>query len=430
MSESETAPTASPPDTEASPGFSTFTKVRDAATALYAKYSADEVPIHAMSLTYTTILSLVPLLAVTFSVLKGFGVQNQIEPLLANALAPLGPKGDEITAQIIGFVDNLELRVLGAAGIAGLLYTVISLVGAIENALNKIWHARQARGMAIKFRDYLSVVLLGPVLVFTALGLTATATQHSAVQTALEVAPWLLWLGTVLLPNLILGTAFTLLYKFLPNTQVSWKGALVGGFVAGITWKLAGTAFTNFVVTSGRYSAIYSGFAIILLFIIWIYFNWLIVLVGGEIAFFVQQPSSVLGAARDKTIIAREECGLMVAMALAESHRRGEGPLTTWELASRAGLSPPVVDDIVDHMLEHGMVLRSKKPDGVAIARALETISVFEVLDIVRGGDIEAPTALPPAVRGALDRRTSAVKTELGSTSLADLVRPADGEGP
>jgi len=141
----------------------------------------------AAGLVFTTLLSLVPFLAVMFSVLKAFGVHHQIEPVLAQALDPLGPKGREITSQVIGFVDNLEVGVLGIVGVAGLFYTTYSLINKIEQALNTIWRVRQGRSWTRKFTDYLSVVLVGPLLIVTALGLLASVQSHTVVQRLLEI---------------------------------------------------------------------------------------------------------------------------------------------------------------------------------------------------------------------------------------------------
>ena len=124
--------------------------------------------LRAMSLVYTTILALVPLLAVSFSVLKGFGVHNQIEPLLLNFLLPLGDQGIEISAKIIGFVENTKAGVLGSLGLALLLYTVISLLQKIEQSFNYTWHVVELRSIGKRFSDYLTVVMVGPVLLFSA----------------------------------------------------------------------------------------------------------------------------------------------------------------------------------------------------------------------------------------------------------------------
>ncbi|WP_455388671.1 YihY/virulence factor BrkB family protein, partial [Petrachloros mirabilis] len=174
----------------------------------------------AASLVYTTLLSLVPFLAVMFSVLKAFGAHHQIEPLLNQLLEPLGPKGVEVTSQIIGFVENLKVGVLGAVGVAGLFYTTYSLIDKIEQALNAIWRVKQGRTWARKFTDYLSVVLVGPVLIFTAFGLLASAQSTALVDRVMELEPFgtmLIWVAK-LIPFMLLCAVFTFIYKFVPNT--------------------------------------------------------------------------------------------------------------------------------------------------------------------------------------------------------------------
>ena len=169
----------------------------------------------AAGLVFTTLLSLVPFLAVVFSVLKAFGVHHQIEPLLAQTLEPLGPKSIEITARVIDFVDNLKIGVLGMVGIAGLLYTSYSLVDKIEQALNAIWMVRQGRSWSRKFTDYLSVVLAGPVLVFTAFGALASLQSHALVQWLMDMEPFgtlLVWSAEVF-PFIMLCAAFPLPLK-------------------------------------------------------------------------------------------------------------------------------------------------------------------------------------------------------------------------
>ncbi|MDH3930474.1 MAG: YihY/virulence factor BrkB family protein, partial [Deltaproteobacteria bacterium] len=133
-----------------------------------------QLTLRAMSLVYTTLLAMVPLLAVSFSVLKGFGVHNQIEPLLLNFLRPMGERGVEVTSRIIGFVDSVKAGVLGSVGFALLIYTVISLIQKIEQACNDTWQVNRSRPLSQKFSDYLSVILIGPLLVFSALGITAS----------------------------------------------------------------------------------------------------------------------------------------------------------------------------------------------------------------------------------------------------------------
>ncbi|MDH5573745.1 MAG: YihY family inner membrane protein, partial [Gammaproteobacteria bacterium] len=195
---------------------------------LIHELSSGMLNLRAMSLVYTTLLSLVPLIAVSFSVLKGFGVHNQVEPLLQNFVAPLGPSSAEIVDKILQFVENMKVGVLGSLGLALLLYTVISLIQKIESAFNSVWHTDGKRSLARRFSDYLSVLMIGPVLVFSAIGVTATIMNHSIVQTIIEIEPFgsLIFLLGKLLPYLFVIAAFTFIYMFVPNTRVNFKSAL------------------------------------------------------------------------------------------------------------------------------------------------------------------------------------------------------------
>jgi membrane protein len=190
--------------------------------AIGEEYWNGLLTLQAMGLVYTTLLSLVPLLAVVFSVLKAFGVQHRIEPFLVQAFAPLGSQGEEIARQLIEFVNNLRVGVLGALGLAGLFYTVFSLMSQIEGALNYLWRVRRARSLTRKFSDYFSLALVGPVLVFTAVALTASAQSSWLLQQVLQ-RPYMGSVVTVLtqvMPFVFLCAAFTFLYKLIPYTSL------------------------------------------------------------------------------------------------------------------------------------------------------------------------------------------------------------------
>ena len=240
--------------------------------------------LRAMSLVYTTILSIVPLLAVSFSVLKGFGVHNKLEPALISLLEPLGEKGIQISQQIISFVDNMKVGILGSIGLLLLIFTVLSLVKKIENAFNATWNISVTRNIIQRFSNYLSVILVGPLLLFTSAGITASFNSSAIVDRFLSIEPFgtiLLFLGS-LTPYILTTISFTLVYLLIPNTKVKLLSALYGAVVATILWKLIGSLFTAFIVDSTNYTAIYSGFAILIIFMIWIYMSWLIILTGGE----------------------------------------------------------------------------------------------------------------------------------------------------
>lgn len=246
-----------------------------------------QVQLNAMSLSYTTLLSLVPLLAVTFSVLKAFGSNDAIEPFLQSVLAPLGSSAGPLVEQIMSFVSRIKVGVLGAVGIGLLFYTVISLMQKIEHVLNTTWQVHQLRNLSARFSSYLSVLLVGPVLVLAATGLTATLLATPVIRTLSEISPFgsliagLTWLG----PALMWVAAFTFLYGFVPNTRVRFSSALVGGVVAAILWNLTGLIFGSLIAGSTNYTAIYSAFASLVLFMVWLQIAWMIVLFGATVSY-------------------------------------------------------------------------------------------------------------------------------------------------
>ena len=288
---------------------------------------AGELNLRAMSLVYTTLLSLVPLLALSFSVLKGFGVHNQIQPLLYRFLEPLGPKGVELAGHVVNFVENVKVGVLGTLGLIFLIYTVLSLLQKIEAAFNYVWRVERLRSLGQRFSSYLSVVLIGPVLVFASAGMTATVMSHELVRALAEIEPFgtLLLAASKLLPYVLVALAFTIVYIFIPNTRVRMIPAAIGGLVAGFLWH------TAFIASSTKYTAIYSGFAILVLLLIWLYVNWLVLLLGSQIAFYVQHPQYVTQQ-RVRLVLSnrlKEQLALAVMYEVGRNHHLSRAPWTS-----------------------------------------------------------------------------------------------------
>ena len=176
----------------------------------------------AMSLVYTTLLSVVPLLAFSFAVVKGLGVFDQLEPVLAGWLAPLGDRGERISAEILSLVDNVRGSVLGGLGIVFFLYTVISMIQKVEAAFNYVWYVSQPRSIARRFSEYLVVLIVGPVLMVAAIGLITTLQSNTVVQYLMnnaQLGPLWVFVGK-LVPYIIISGVFTFLYIFMPNTRV------------------------------------------------------------------------------------------------------------------------------------------------------------------------------------------------------------------
>ncbi|MDH4192675.1 MAG: YihY family inner membrane protein [Nitrospirota bacterium] len=399
-----------------------------------AEFQESVLSIRATSLVYTTLLSLVPFLAVTFSVLKAFGIHQQIQPILAQALDPLGPRGAEITTNIIRFVDNLKVGVLGAVGVAGLFYTTYSLIEKIEEALNSIWRVEAGRPLARRITDYLSVVLVGPVFVFTAFGMTASAQSHWLVQKFMAVQPFghLMVVLTNLLPFFFMCFVFTFIYKVLPYTTVNFSSALVGGITAGMFWQVAGMAFAAFVVGTGRYSAIYSSFAVLILFLIWLYVGWLIVLAGAQVAYYHQHPAAYLLHLRRKhqTPLFREYLTLALLRHITRRFLLGKPPLQESQLARAQGVPLTLVESLINDLVKAGMVFRTDDPQGLVLARPPESIPVGEVLRVVQHQPHSGPQSFSMGTDGIsqlLMRRDAAIDAALDGITLRNLAQDPIG---
>jgi membrane protein len=300
------------------------------AYALARDLGEGQLTLRSMSLVYTTLLSVVPLLAFSFSVLKGFGVHRQVEPLLYEFLHPLGEHGVEITNQIIRFVENVRGGVLGGIGLALLIFTVISMIQKIEDTFNYIWQVPKSRSLARRFSDYLSVILVGPVLMVTAMGLLATLNSTAIMQAIAEIEPLGSLLAMIggLAPFAVVVLVFAFVYAFVPNTRVRLGAALVGALLAGAAWTLGGSLFAAVIVGSTRYAAIYSSFAIAIIALIWLYLSWLVLLLGAQVAFYVQNPQRLrLGRNQLKLSIAQvERLALGIMQVVGRGFRRGEQP--------------------------------------------------------------------------------------------------------
>lgn len=403
--------------------------------AVVRDLSAGQLTMRAMSLVYTTLLSMVPLLAISFSVLKAFGVHNKIEPFLLNFLAPLGEKGAEITNRIIGFVENVDVGVLGAMGLALLLYTVVALMQKIERAFNYTWRVPHDRPLGQRFSGYLSVLVIGPVLIFSSLGVTATLTGTGLLDTLAGIEPFgaLIKFVSRLIPYAIVIGAFTFIYIFMPNTKVRLRSAFIGALVAGVLWETTGWVFASFVVGSTKYTAIYSAFATLIMFMIWLYLSWLILLIGANIAFYDQYPEYLAVGRRELHLSSRvkEKLALLVMHFIGENLYHERPPWTAEGLAQRLRVPKTAMDEVLDALVRRGLLgATSDSPAAYLPARPLETTAVKEVLDAVRSAEEESYLKLPqlpaePAVEDTLRRLDRAMDEALSTLTVKDVSRAA-----
>jgi membrane protein len=399
--------------------------------------SEGQLTLRAMSLVYTTLLSIVPLLALSFSVLKAFGVYNQVRPLLLTFLEPLGEKGVEITERIIQFIENMNVGVLGSVGLALLIYTAVSLVQKIEEAFNFIWHIAQPRRFGERFSRYLTMLLVGPILVFAALGITASVMSAEVVRGVLAIEPFgrVVYASGRLVPYVLVIGAFTFAYIFIPNARVRLGPALVGGIVGGILWQTAGWAFAEFAASTAKYTAIYSSLAILILFMIWIYLSWLILLFGASVAFYYGHPEyvTVLGGEPQLSNRIRERLALGAMSLIASRFVYGKPPLAALEISRLLNTPLNAVQYVLDILERNALVsINAGDPPAYLPARDVSLIPVRRLLDVVRAAGEKGYLSItelpvPRQVERVLAGLEAALGTSVEHLSVKDLVvEPAE----
>ncbi len=392
-----------------------------------------QLTLRAMSLVYTTLLSVVPLIAFSFSVLKGFGFHRQAEPLLYNFLQPLGQKGVELTDQIIGFVDNVSGKLLGGIGLLLLVYTVVSMVQKVESSFNYIWHVQQARSLARRFSDYLSVILVGPVVMVATMGLIGTISSHTFVQRISQVEP----VGSTILlagkfaPVLLLTVLFTFLYVFITNTRVKLGPALIGGVAAGVMWAVGGKLFASFVMGSTKYDAIYTSFAIVIIALIWLYVSWLILLIGSQVAFYVQHPEYMRIGQRRVAALGRQRDAMALELMLrvGQDFLDGTPERDVNEVAGAIGVPGDTLGPVADCLRRAGL-LTITEAGALIPGRDIAGIRLFEIFAALRAApsSVRLPDGqAEPGVESLLDELEASVRATLDDRTLRDLLLEETG---
>lgn len=390
-----------------------------------------QLSLQAMSLVYTTLITLVPLLALSFSVLKGFGVHNQIEPFLMNLLAPMGEQGTQIAEQIIGFVDNIKVGVLGALGLGLLVYSVISLMQKIERAFNTIWHVERPRTLAQRFSDYLSVLLIWPFFIFVSAGLTTSVRSHEIISTLglSGVSEYIIGFFGFVIPYIIMALAFTFIFMFMPNRKIKFIPAFTGGLFSAFAWKLMGFIFSAVLLNSSSYVAIYAAFATLILFIIWIYLGWLVVLIGSSLAFYIQNPSYTTTPREgiSLSIEAKERLSLHILCLIGRSFYNQRK--TDWDAVALSRLSKvpvPIIIDLLKSLERTGLIAKTSDFSMTYIPGVgLDELSLYDALEIIRQDGYNKIPLRDTQLNKKLDKLTKEIETAnkfLKQKKIKDLI--------
>lgn len=396
--------------------------------AMLRDFFSGQLTMRAMSLVYTTLLSVVPLLAFSFAVLKGFGVFNQLEPYLNDLLSPLGEQGNRITQQVLELVENVRGSVLGGVGLAFFLYTAITMVKKVEESFNYVWYVSKPRSFSKRFTEYLVVLLVGPMAMVIAIGMITSIQSNSVVQYLLnnEALGPLFVLSGKLVPYFLISAVFAFLYVFMPNTKVNIKSALVGGLAGGFIWATMGAIFTTFILYASRTQQIYAGFAVAITTLIWLYLNWLVLLIGAQLAFYHQRPAFLRIGRREPRLsnAMRERVALNVMFLAGQAFRDPERSVTMGEVSTLLRIPSIALAPIVG-ALETAGLLMSTDHEELIPGQEMTRIQISQILDVVRTrgdtGSYRAPrwSNAVEELGASLD---SALSDVVGDRTLADLL--------
>ncbi|GFE56175.1 YhjD/YihY/BrkB family envelope integrity protein [Geobacter sp. AOG1] len=388
----------------------------------------DQCPLRAAALSFTTILSLVPFFALTFSVLKGLGVQNKLEPLI---LEQVTAGSQQMISKIVLYINNTNMTSMGAIGLVSLVVTVIALLASIEEAFNVIWGVRETRSLYRKFSDYLSVVISGPLLLLAATSITTSLQSQTLVKWFISTS----YLGDILLfgfhlvPYLSAAMALVFLYIFIPNTNVRFSSALIGGVLAGASWEIAQWGYLHFQVGVSRYNAIYGTMAVLPVLMVWIYTSWLIVLFGVEVVYAHQNLRTFLREQRAGSMShsVRELLTLAILQDIAAAFHTGRDAWTAEQLAEDLDVPLRVVRELLDLLATSGYLTETAgtRPAWQP-ARDLECIPLHNVLKTIKehgsGCRITRLTRGEQRLREVLDRMETGGEDALAGMTLHDLV--------
>ena len=384
--------------------------------------------VRSAALTFYTLMSLVPLLALVFAVVKGFGLADG----LVENLYELFPQHPETVDYVVGFAENALARtqggVVAAVGLVMLFWAVIRVFGSIESAFNNIWEVKVARSIARQWTDYIAVVMIVPVLWI----LANTVGNYIEQQLGLY-DKWYFTTLSRLASMVVIWTMFTLLYLIIPNARVRFQSALMAGIVAGTIFLLFQWGYVYVQRWMTSYNAIYGSFAALPLFLIWMQTSWEILLFGGELSFAYQNISR-FAEERESLRISydqRRKVLLAVMILVARNFRDHGGTLPADEIRERLGLPTRIVNDILFQLVQAGQLIAVRSGDGereVAFAPAhdLASVTVYGILEAVeRTGQTTLDLGQTPEL-ARMNREVETLKEEVlhspNNVRLTDLL--------
>jgi membrane protein len=393
----------------------------------------EEVTLRAAALTYNTLLSIVPLLAVGFALFKAFGGLNSLEGPLRQFIVEniaVG-KADEIRKWLDQFISNINAGAIAGIGVLFLFYSAIGLLTTIEQSFNEIWSVRKGRPLFMRFAIYWCLVTLTPILLGFSISLSAKFQSSAFTATVLSWLPFglghlLLMLSSILAVCL----AFALVYLIVPSAPIKLRSALVSGLIAGLAWSASKYIFIKLTAGTLKYSAVYGALGVLPLLMLWMYVSWIIVLFGATYAYAFQQVSvDLVEPSPGRTSPAfRELLASRLLVEIAAVFYEGGQPLTAQELAAKVGAPLPLVQHLTQDLVDKRVLASTSAPDegGFLPGQDLKELTLSRAVRALRDDGETIP--LPPddaslsAVTGLLVEAERASAAVLDREDLHELV--------
>ncbi len=388
-----------------------------------------DISLRAMGLVYTTLLSLIPLAAFSFAILKLFGARADLQPVVSELFSALGPAGDtDVTSHLMDFANSVSGGVVGSVGFALLAWTLVGTIKKVEDSFNFVWRVQQPRSFARRVSEYLTLIVVGPVILVVFIGMSRRALESAPIRELghLPLLDILTATGIRLAPYVMVSAFFTALYLLVPNTRVRWRPALIGALVSGVLWAAVGRGFTAFVVHSTRLTIVYAGFAFVVAALLWTYLGWLILLAGALLSFYIQNPTYLrLGLQELKlSSIEVEQLALRLMYFIGRTYVTGGARWNMNGLANELGLPGIAVAQMVTTLESAGLLVVTED-DELLPARDIGHITVSEILEIARNqrsGHFNPRTLFIPPVDRLIATIDEARRGHCGELTLRDLV--------
>ena len=393
-------------------------------------FMKNKCQLRASALTFFTLLSIVPVVALLFGIAKGYGFEMVLQSKLRDSLAGHEEVADRIIAFSSTMLDNAKGGMIAGVGVLVLLWTVIRLLSNIEGALNEIWGVQQGRPILRKVSDYLSIVLICPFLIIASGSATVlVASQITGISNALpfsETLNTLIGLGLKVLPVIATWAVFCFLYAFMPNTKVRFGSALVAGIVAGTLYHGLQEAYVFTQIGVARYNAIYGSFAALPLFLIWLQISWMIALFGAEVSFAIQNVHAYELDPGDKGVsLARKKLHtLELARQAAVAFEGGRQPMSDEELSKLLEIPVRTTRQILFDLVSAGILSEANRPDGSRAyqpAIPTERLTPTRVLAAVESLGEESSSARSGKMPQTLEALNKAMESSLANRPLSKI---------